>query len=112
MQQRTREQNLKRFLDEQMREKQLRLAVDKQKSKELAASWQREAEQQLIQEKQKLEVAQKRNRLVSQDLVKQMAERRNLNSRDRDMDNRELLLNKRILDEATSIAPEESQYPS
>lgn len=95
------EVNLRKYLEEQKKEKEKRKIEELQKNKELAEEWKKEADDFVKGEKAKANEVKKITKSVHEEILKQIQNRKKIVSREKLMNERELLINKKILESAS-----------
>ncbi len=101
---REREINARRYLDDQMKEKEEKTKEEEKQSRALAESWRKDEVAYRREVKEKTSANKKRNALWYGEIVKQMNETQALRKRGSLMDDREYRLNKKLLEETAAIA--------
>jgi hypothetical protein len=99
-QHRQRELNAWKYLDEQVRQKALRLSEEKQRSKLLASSWRQDAEEYKKELLNKSQETKKRHQDIHREIMAQIEEKQSRSKRLQYMNEREYLINKPLIAEA------------
>lgn len=94
------EVNAKVMLDEQIKQKEAKKHEEKAKSKQLAASWKQESDKFVQEQSIKVQEYKKKNINWHNEVLKQIAEKKETSKKVSLMNERELLINKQLIDQA------------
>eukprot|EP01022_Parablepharisma_sp_SALTPOND_P019043 TRINITY_DN31_c1_g1_i3.p3 TRINITY_DN31_c1_g1~~TRINITY_DN31_c1_g1_i3.p3 ORF type:complete len:545 (-),score=114.54 TRINITY_DN31_c1_g1_i3:3860-5494(-) len=97
------ERSMKSYLDSQVKEKREMLAMEKDRNKEIAKIWESKAKEHLEKEKVEVEKKKLKQKQLRSDIIKQIIEKRENLSKGIEMSQIEEAINKKILENASSL---------
>ncbi len=103
---RQRELNARKYLDRQLEEKAARDQSEKRESRKLVETWRNEEESYRREQQEKMSATKRRNQAWRQEIVRQIGQSRDLKRRRDIMDEREFLINRKLIEESLTVTKE------